>query len=1135
MAPDDRRVRPDLRIVDNFFLERKPVDNSHMTSQLAHGKDMEIEPSPRNGQTTTGMARLVRGCAALVALVVLLVGVPWLIVSWGAWPAMVELVQQPSRLLAPDDGHVFMVVLTLVGAVFWVILAVSIGLEIVTGYRAGRRTRRWSGNQRNPGLVGRGNWTAGAPSGWLRWPRSLVRPLVVAVFALTMASGLTPALADTVGGGTPPMSLVVTATASHPTGGYADSADQPAGSAMPGRAVLPTGSPQASQYVVQPGDSLWSIAERQYGDGSAWVAIAKANADLLRGSPDLIEVGWVLVLPPGGGEAGLATTIGPPATIITVKPGDSLWSIASAALGEGDRWPEIVDLNPDVIDDPNVILPGWELAVPMDSTWADTPADGTDQTGGDGTPGGDPADDRDTTETTPGWPNDQPAESTPTSPNAPADPELPAGATDPADPADSVGPSVQAELDPGPVVIGVAESESSTGQLSPGDEASIAPPSAPDADATTTADGTGHTAVVASAVGGVGLLLAGGLVLALRRRRAMQMRARPIGRRIPASTAAGHRLETALRLTSDVETAEAHQVEVSEGSAAVPVVLGRADSGGVVIADLEAMSTLAVTAGEPDDLRCAMDALCLSLASGVQSEVDVQVVTADPALFADFETVTSYTDPAVAVDRLKALVSERRCGMAGRSIDQVRQDADLADAYRSVVFCFIDPVDPGVARSVAEALTLPSVGVSALVGSLVGDTTALAGQRRLTIDASRQAHLFPSGLSLTPSLVDQHEVMSDLLAVASSLDTVPAWWSTTKLDPPSSPVEEMTMMPLPSTDNTVSAVAEFHHPTVMLLGPMALEGACGSPPPRAERSCIEYCCWLLEHPGASAVAMAQSLLVAESTRRSNMSRLRTWLGDDATGRSYLPEAYSGRIWLHEAVTSDWQRLCWLISGGIESLEADQLLDALRLVRGMPLADAAPGQWHWAEELRTDMVSVIRDLGVVAARKCLDLGRLDQARWATNRALLAAPDDETLLVTRIEVEYAAGNRTEVERLAGWVTRNARSIGIDLLPESAAVLRAVLSSPRPARPFGVGALAGAAVVGPPEPVAITTEADALSDTIERGAGDLTEVVEDLGEVTEVVEDLGDGTEVVGALGGDRTEVADDFDGEVTPELD
>lgn len=228
-------------------------------------------------------------------------------------------------------------------------------------------------------------------------------------------------------------------------------------------------------------------------------------------------------------------------------------------------------------------------------------------------------------------------------------------------------------------------------------------------------------------------------------------------------------------------------------------------------------------------------------------------------------------------------------------------------------------------------------------------------------------------------------------------------------------------------------------PTVLLLGPVGLVGARGERPARAARQCVEYAAWLLEHPSATSRMMAADLDVAEGTRRSNMSRLRAWLGSTNDGERYLPEAYSGRIQLHPEVTSDWNQLQLLTIGGVNRVGEDNLRAVLQLVRGAPLADAAPGQWHWAEELRTDMSSLARDAGLVLCERALDRGDVELARWAVNRALVAAPEDEVLLVARVRTEHRAGNGHEVERLALRLVRMARRLNIELADETVNLLQ------------------------------------------------------------------------------------------------
>ena len=108
--------------------------------------------------------------------------------------------------------------------------------------------------------------------------------------------------------------------------------------------------------TVQAGDSLFSIAQRAYGNGADWPIIYGANKQTIGPNPNVLRIGEVLTIP----------TLSPtPGDIYVVKQGDTLISIAQHAYGNGNLWPLIYNANTQVIgSNPNVIQPGQVLHIP---------------------------------------------------------------------------------------------------------------------------------------------------------------------------------------------------------------------------------------------------------------------------------------------------------------------------------------------------------------------------------------------------------------------------------------------------------------------------------------------------------------------------------------------------------------------------------------------------------------------------------------------------------------------------------------------------------------------------------------------------------------------------------------------------
>lgn len=1067
--------------------------------------------------------RIIRGIAAFLALAALLVGAPFALLSWGRASGLARI-DWLQILTTRDDGSLLLGVLTLLGWLVWAVLAASIVIELADALRrVGSRGRQPVASISIPGLA---------------LPRALIRGMVVALVAGLLGTG-----AAIGGQSTSPGSTTAAATSSVTAGSTAPAPSVPPTSTDQSEAMrAATGSRSATPspddvhasatlHHVAPGDDLWQLAVSHYGDGTRWRQIAEANRDLIGTEGDLAP-GTTLVVPSAEGQPGQ--------TVVVVKKGDTLWSLAEQHLGNPERWPEIHQANLDQIADPDEIDVGWRLIIPVGQAripepvpagGAGTAVAPAGSTGTAGAPAGSssaaptaaptirpPAPLPSSAAPVSASPHATSAAQVTTSPESTPAPQTTTvpQATNASAPAGQPSVPEPTRTAENPATTEAAASATARGSAAPTQTTAV--PGANEGDAPpATGIGTGVDPALVL-VGGVGTVLAGGLVAQLRRRRSVQLAIRPVGRRIIHPDDDVTRIATALgqlAIPGILEQVEAVTRSMAPSSitgrgvivragvdgvsvmdptggerkfrpdhvatlasseqptavSPVPalVALGSDPDGRQILVDLESagLTTIELDDPVPTCVAMGLELACSPWADGV-TVVAVGIV--GRALGTDLENVEHAPDAERAAAEAMTRIRSQRDVLDRRSatLGDMRTDDDTRDAWAPRVYLFGPDLSAASAQKLrAVAVDGDPVAVGVVVaGRQAAPTRAASAEsiapgtpRRATSEPTRDLRIVPGnegatiephGLTFTPQalpLTTAHAV-STLLAVTGSDETTPApWFDPIDPDGDATPFRSLSS-PAPAKEaaavgpTTSPGVTEFSHPTLLLLGPIELVGAAGPPPSRAERSCIEYAAWLLEHPGATATAMANSLVVAEGTRRSNVSRLRSWLGATADGDPYLPDGYSGRLYLDACVSSDWHRLQMLIGPGVGRVSRDTLVASLQLVRGAPLADAAPGQWTWAEELRTDMSSTIRDIGVVVADGAIADGDIDLARWATARALTAAPEDERLLCCRIKAEHRAGNRAEVERLVLRLTRHARILGIDLAEETVLLIQQVI---------------------------------------------------------------------------------------------
>jgi len=124
---------------------------------------------------------------------------------------------------------------------------------------------------------------------------------------------------------------------------------------MPSRPPIVGAAPAKLNVVtVEPGDSLWKLAQENLGKGLRWhdlLAVNPAIADA-----NHIVAGSQIFLPAIASRFRTATRI-------IVQKGDTLTAIAHTHFGRASYWSCVAQSNP-AIRDANVIFEGQELLIP---------------------------------------------------------------------------------------------------------------------------------------------------------------------------------------------------------------------------------------------------------------------------------------------------------------------------------------------------------------------------------------------------------------------------------------------------------------------------------------------------------------------------------------------------------------------------------------------------------------------------------------------------------------------------------------------------------------------------------------------------------------------------------------------------
>lgn len=896
--------------------------------------------------------KALKALSAFVMLVLLLGAVPALLLAWGD-PLSLAGVPWSTALMRPDDGTILLGLLSALGWLAWVVLAVTTIVEL-TSLLSRQRIR--------PHLPG------------ISW----LQPTVGALLAMALSPILTSNADEPA---TPPASHAPHQVSKHRVSEHQDHVSPNS----------PKSTPTSRDYVVNAGDELWGVAERELGTGPDWRAIVAVNPGMTAST--VLTPGQVIQLPAAAHPSNTAQV--PHPFVVVVERGDTLWDLAGEHLGDAHRWPEIFNANREVVTDPDEIDIGWQLTVAIDAPTHQPSLDNTS-----------PVD------TQPALPdhedNDDPAAHRT---DAPSDPAVPFEG-----PPATTSPSASEEISALPI------STDQPRMVTP-------PPRTDSIPSVGTDDEYRHRGSSQSnfdAVGPVGGALAASLVAGIVARRRLQFLHRGVGNRVRPTEPALQRFFAGLVQRSEVP-------EANPKRSATSVVLGWNHDGDVEV-DLE-LQRCTLLNGSDEHTKGIGAAILTSLLCADWSDA-VEVIAVQPheawSSALDDPRLTSRSDLGEALTHLQKLCAQRRLQLGHDTLNDVRSDPDRASMWAPVVFIFCRALQPSDLDRIRDFLSLGAVGVSVVAAHRSPDDTQ-PHESVVHIESETEGKL-NDGPAFQPQLLSapaRHAVLSLFISALDERTTPAPWWrdgdetvATVSPNTAAGPPEDGAMSTWPT---------QPENPTLFLLGTVELLGCSGEPPNRATGQCIEYCAWLLLHPGSSPTAMVRELLVAETTRRSNMSRLRTWLGNDKDNNPYLPDAYSGRISLATSVTSDWERFQSLLTGGVNTSSTPLLREALSLVRGKPL-DGVSFQWPWTSLWLSDMTSMISDAATALADRYLTERDCAGALWAIAQGQLATGQDETLAVRRIQALAMQGAIEDVEAAVTELTRAARATNQDLSADS-----------------------------------------------------------------------------------------------------
>lgn len=939
---------------------------------------------------------VLRGLVALLGLATLVVGLPAVLWTAGGSPLPAEWpthTQLRDAALRPDDGSLFLALLLVVGWLGWGTFVLSLLVEVPAALRGTPAPRL-------PGLG---------------MQQRLVAGLVAAVAA--------------VGAG----GQAATAESAPPGSPGASGPFEPAPPVTTDLLEPPPPDP-AGTHVVVSGDTLWDLADARLGDPTRYPEIAAVSAATVQPDgrrltdPGLIVPGWTLTIPAAGVGSALPDTGGP-------APREDIGAVGdprgTGAVGPARTAGDVGGRSPAVSSETGGPVPGHDV-------------------GGVGDPGG----------------------SEPDPVDAGVD-----GVAGLARTAGGVGAVLAAAL------VGVLATRRARDQRRrrPGERL-----------AGRSADDRATESELRQAADPVAVEVVDRVLRGLAARLAEAGRGLPPLRAVRLTR---RTLELYLAAPAELPApfaGTAHggvwAVALDEVASAAPetampapypslVTLGHDHDDALVLLDLEQVGTLVVD-GPAELVRSSLTAVAAELATSAWAD-DLRVtLVGAPGLagldLLDTGRVRHVTDVEALLDELAVRVADDRlllatAGVSGLGAARATQVADATWTPEILVIAEPLPTDQWD-RLEALIVTAPRVAVAAVVGGsepgglpsrghrLRGRTPHAGGATwvlRLDGPAERPAAILdPLGVPVRPQLLDDdtRRRFLGLLQGVADVEGEPS-----RPDP----IVERPLHGGPKRDRPAGVAVPPRPdeqrprpvlpmgralPRLLMLGPVEVRNTAELGEQTKLGQLTELAMFIALNPGCDSTAIDEAIwpgsAVTKTTRGTAISKLRRWLGTDASGSPLLPRSDSGYT-LRPGIRSDWDEWQALLPGGTARATTAALRSALELVRGRPFSGRGRRRYTWADHLAQEMITSIVDACHELALRAL----VDRDPWEALRTALLGltvePGVELLWRDRLKAESALGDPGRVLESVAKLRITAAELGGGLEPETEELIEQLLS--------------------------------------------------------------------------------------------